>query len=182
MAEADAQHTKNNLFNTNCNHKGALVFCNSGFFLNSVFLNRLHLLLRNMSMQRTITYCFVRDYSLLYFSSHVMPEPHEFSKACLWDPDRGRRGRCCKDPIHHFCQALHLPSSPGWGHPTGWHGQVPQQPAGKSVSVNPVSEIRKCPFTGNRCGENRKSIESSGDSNNQKTILSLTKSCRIWSQ
>lgn len=41
MAEADAQYTKNNLFGTDSNHKGAVVFCDNCFFLNGIFLNRL---------------------------------------------------------------------------------------------------------------------------------------------
>lgn len=62
-------------------------------------------------------------------------DPHEISEVCLWDPDRGWGGRCCEDPIRHLCQTLHLPGSPGWGHATGPHWQLPQQPAAASVGL-----------------------------------------------
>ncbi len=72
---------------------------------------------------------------LLCVSLHTFSDPHELSEVRLRDPDRGWGGRCCEDPVQHLCQTLHLPGSPGWGHATGPHWQLPQQPAGTSVGV-----------------------------------------------
>lgn len=79
------------------------------------------------------SYLDLTELSASLCSLHVLSDPHEFPEGCLWDPDRGWGGRCCKDPVRHLCQPLHLPGPSGWGHATGSHWQVPQQPAASSV-------------------------------------------------